>query len=95
MYKVQSKTQSNVLTTLQKVGIVMMIVGAFSACFFATQGILTAVYGQTLEANGSAYIGAGAAALVNPVDNYVSSIKESICPTLHHNITAEAECMQI
>ena len=91
MYNVQTKTQSKAA----RMGfIVLLIASVFVACFMATQAVMTAVYGQELKANGSAYIGAGVAALVNPVDNYVQNIKGEICPTLK-NITAEADCLAI
>ena len=97
MYKVQTKTQSTRARQARLGFTVLVIATIFATCFFLTQAVMTAVYGypHQLEANGSAYIGAGAAAaLVKPIDNYVQNIKGEICPTLK-NITAEAQCMNL
>lgn len=60
MYNVQTKTQRTIARQARLGLALLMIATIFVSCFYATQAIMTAVYGQGLEAEGSAYIGAGA-----------------------------------
>lgn len=94
MYKVQTQ---NPRARQARLGFTILAIATiFATCFFMTQAIMTAVYGYELKANGSAYVGLGAAAaaVINPIDNYVQNVKGDICPTLK-NITAEAQCMAL
>lgn len=91
--------------------IVLLITSVFVACFMATQAVMTAVYGQELKANGSAYIGLGAstpthADVVKQTEDaadqaqgyMIDSYVQSIKAEICptlKNITAEAECLAI